>query len=437
MGAVALRYSTTVEGGLATASATQPLALSSGATVRYARLYWWSPRDDALVDVGAPGRPDTSVAGELADYPGGFQGTADVTALVRQAGPGAYRVAAARWTLLVVHASPGEPLRAVTVADGLSPTAELPLRAGRAQIGWIGYDQAAGPGALVGTVNGRSVTPGDPLEVTGGDRLTVSGNGTGWVGAVFAAVAVALPQVSVGVSAEAERLPLAGDPVVPGARIVYTYTVSASPVTNATNVWLIASIPDHTTVLDNSGERIYGQIWVPIGTLAAGATTTATLSVRAEVAAGGDNLRSTATVLYAPDYLPSLTRTATGRSPALRITPAANLKITNELDVTDAWRYTLTVSNQGPSTAAAVVLRDTVPTALGAPEAMPGCTFAGQLLTCELGDVPPGTSVQRVVTLRPEAGGTSGDRVPSAASVASPTLDPDLGDNVRVTAITH
>ncbi|WP_412540797.1 hypothetical protein R8Z50_34255 [Longispora sp. K20-0274] len=436
MGAVALRYSTTVEGGLATASAARPLALSTGATVRYARLYWWSPRESggsAQIGVGAPGGPDTSVAGELADYPGGFQGTADLTALVRQAGPGIYRVAAAQWTLLVVYVAPGEPLRAVTLADGLAPSAELPLRAGRAQVGWIGYPD--GYGDVAGTVNGRPVTPGDPLDVTGGDRLTVAGSG--WVGALYAAVAVALPQVSVAVTVDADRLPLAGDPVVPGARVVYTYTVSASPVVNATNIWLIASVPEHTTVLDNSGERINGQIWVPVGTLAAGTSTTATLRLRAEVSAGGDTLRSTATVLYAPDFLPSLTRSATGRSPALRITPAANLKITNQLTVADAWRYTLTVSNQGPSTAAAVLLRDTVPTALGSPEPMPGCEFAGQLLTCDLGDLPPGASVQRVVTLRPQGDRPVGDKVPNAASVASPTLDPDLSDNVRVTAITH
>ncbi|MGY0232611.1 DUF11 domain-containing protein [Longispora urticae] len=427
--AVALRYSTTVAGGLATASPAEPLALAQGATVRYARLYWSAEVPVGTVSVTAPGKPGASVAGELAAYPGGHQGAADVTALVRQAGPGMYRVAAPRWTLLVVYAAAGEPLRAVTLADGLAQTAELPLRTGRAQVGWIGY------GTPAGTVDGRAVATGDAFDLTGEALLRVAGEG--WVGAVYAAVAVTLPQVTVAVTAEAERLAIAGEPVVPGARITYTYTVSAAPISRVTNVWLVAAVPAHTTVLDNSGERRNGQIWVPIGAMAAGTTSTATLSVRAEVASGGETLRPTATVMYAPDYLPSLTRTATGRAQALRITPAANLKIMSALAVTDAWRYTLTVTNDGPSTAEAVVLRDTVPTFLGTPEPLFGCTFSGHLLSCALGDLPTGASVQRVVTLRPEGQRPPGDRAPNAASVGSSTLDPDPGDNVRVTAITH
>jgi len=117
--------------------------LPVGASIVHAQLYW-----AATI---LPGQPKRTV---VLDRPGGFQvnvtaqdtltvpaggnvyyqNTADVTATVRQYGPGAYRVSGfdsqpiidqaiddtfAAWTLVVVYDRPADPVRNITLFDGL------------------------------------------------------------------------------------------------------------------------------------------------------------------------------------------------------------------------------------------------------------------------------------------------------------------------------
>lgn len=117
--------------------------LPAGANIVHAQLYW------AATLVAGPPRPTVSLerpgvfvatvtAQESLTVPAGgnvyYQNTANVTSVVRQFGAGAYRVAGfdsqpvvdqnindafAAWTLVVVYDRPADPVRNVTLFDGL------------------------------------------------------------------------------------------------------------------------------------------------------------------------------------------------------------------------------------------------------------------------------------------------------------------------------
>jgi uncharacterized repeat protein (TIGR01451 family) len=68
--------------------------------------------------------------------------------------------------------------------------------------------------------------------------------------------------------------------------------------------------------------------------------------------------------------------------------------------------YTLTVSNAGPDAAAAVTLVDVLPAGTTFIWASPGCANSAGTVTCDVGTLAAGASVQRRVVVRPGAAGT-------------------------------
>jgi uncharacterized repeat protein (TIGR01451 family) len=65
----------------------------------------------------------------------------------------------------------------------------------------------------------------------------------------------------------------------------------------------------------------------------------------------------------------------------------------------DSISYTLTVTNQGDETATAVEVTDQLPTGVTFADATAGCTEAGGLVTCTLGDIGAGASLDVDVTV--------------------------------------
>ncbi len=129
---------------VANARSTAILSLPSGATVTYARLYWAAEESTATADTQVtfdrPGAFSISVTANnswTATANGGqfyYQSAADVTALVRAQGNGAYRISGvsaisplnrsddvhfAAWALVVVYALPSDPPRNLAIFEGL------------------------------------------------------------------------------------------------------------------------------------------------------------------------------------------------------------------------------------------------------------------------------------------------------------------------------
>ncbi|MBP2476845.1 hypothetical protein JOF53_005717 [Crossiella equi] len=94
-----------------------------------------------------------------------------------------------------------------------------------------------------------------------------------------------------------------------------------------------------------------------------------------------------------------------------------------------AIEYTVKASNLGPGTASGVVVKATLPSGLTASQADPGCTIAGQTVTCGGGSLAAGASDE--VTFRVPLSLLSigvGKKVTVSLSSSSPT-DPNPGNN--------
>ncbi|MBJ7458203.1 MAG: DUF11 domain-containing protein [Thermoleophilaceae bacterium] len=93
--------------------------------------------------------------------------------------------------------------------------------------------------------------------------------------------------------------------------------------------------------------------------------------------------------------------------------------------------YTLSVVNNGPATAEAVVVTDPLPAGLSYQSATPSvgsCTESGGTVTCQLGDMAINATAQIVVVAVPQDS-VVGSTVTNTATAASTTPDPDLSNN--------
>jgi uncharacterized repeat protein (TIGR01451 family) len=93
--------------------------------------------------------------------------------------------------------------------------------------------------------------------------------------------------------------------------------------------------------------------------------------------------------------------------------------------VGDNLTYTITVTNNGPDAAANVVVTDTLPSGVTFVSASPGCVHAAGVVTCNLGNIPAGSSVTITIVVTVTAPGT----ISNTATVTSDTLDPNTANN--------
>jgi uncharacterized repeat protein (TIGR01451 family) len=94
----------------------------------------------------------------------------------------------------------------------------------------------------------------------------------------------------------------------------------------------------------------------------------------------------------------------------------------------DEVTYTVSVANAGPDAAGEVVLTDTLPSGVSYVSATPEqgtCDETGGVVTCELGEIGNGASVDVVIVVETVAYGA----LTNEASVSADTADPDTGDN--------
>jgi uncharacterized repeat protein (TIGR01451 family)/CSLREA domain-containing protein len=93
--------------------------------------------------------------------------------------------------------------------------------------------------------------------------------------------------------------------------------------------------------------------------------------------------------------------------------------------VGDNLTYTITVINRGPDAAANVVVTDILPSGVTFVSASPGCVHAAGVVTCNLGNIPAGSSVTITIVVTVTAPGT----ISNTATVTSDTLDPNTANN--------
>jgi uncharacterized repeat protein (TIGR01451 family) len=175
-----------------------------------------------------------------------------------------------------------------------------------------------------------------------------------------------------------------------------------------------------------------------LGAVPAGQSVNITIVATVDAGLTG-SITNTATVTASTDDPNSGNDTA---SVTDDVVPSADLSIAKTVSV-DPFvpgtpiTYTLVVSNEGPSTAVAVVATDTLPAGLTATSASAtsgSCGIAAQVVTCTIPTLVPGGSVS--ITIGVGTSSTLTSTVDNAASVTTETPDPDTTNNTAAVTST-
>lgn len=373
-------------------SSTSTYAPPAGSSVLFAGLYWGgrvtagsgglpaaAPAARGSVLLRGPGASAwTTVNGAVADsgaVPGAYSGFADVTALLQAGGAGQWSVANvqagtgldryAGWGLVVVFRSASQPLRNLTVFDGLA-----------------------------------AIQQGDPPL-----SLTVSGFVTPQAGAVRTAVGLIAYEGDRG--SAGDRALLGGQPLTDAANPannLFNSSISAEGIDTGA-----ARTPGYVNQLGFDADRI-----VTTGLIANGATS-ATLQLSTTLDQYLTPMVSLATELSAPvlSVSKAVERVGGGGGSGGSGAVAAP---------GDVLRYTVTVSNAGDDAAADVVVSDPAPagTAASSPGAVALGTIAPGASASAVFEVVVGAGARdgdQIVNVASGAGrGVTAGRPVSAAS---------------------
>ena len=227
------------------------------------------------------------------------------------------------------------------------------------------------------------------------------------------------------------------DPVAAGSNLVYTLSYGNTGTMSATAVVLTAAVPANTTFVSASapGTLSAGTVTWSLGTLAAGATGTATLTLKvASPLANGTVITSGASAIDCAETAPlsaAAITTTVASSPALSLSIA---DAPNPVAAGASLTYTLSYANNGNATATGIVLIDPVPASTAFVSATGGGAPSAGTVTWNLGTLAAGASgsVQLVVQVAsPLANGTT--LVNGGSSIDCAETAPVSGANATTT----
>jgi len=236
--------------------------------------------------------------------------------------------------------------------------------------------------------------------------------------------------------------------VVAGTNLTYTITVANAGPSTAASVVMKDTIPAQVSVLTvtpsvgSCTAGIPGNPLQPLtctlGSLASGANATVTVvTLVSSAVPDGTVINNNATVSSAAGDSNNANNSATA---AVTAQARADLGIVKTSDKptykpSKTIAYTVSVTNHGPSDALAVIVTDNLPTIQQASYLSDtgGCTLSGLILTCNLGNMPVGTT--KSFNIYERVNGSKGS-IPNTASVASSTTDPGPTSNTSTLVVT-
>lgn len=231
--------------------------------------------------------------------------------------------------------------------------------------------------------------------------------------------------------------------VTAGGTLTYTLTVSNHGPDTATGVTLTDPLPaGETFVSASAGCTAAAQaVTCALPDLASGAQEAATITVAVGFSLADQTVLNTAHVgANEVDVDPSNNNATapTTVGPAVDLALAENGPATGVVGGTGT--YTDVVTNNGPSTATGVTLTVTLPagvTLAGVTPSQGSCTLSGVTLTCALGTIPPGASVQVAFTVT-YGPSTVGQQLnfPATVSGNEPETNPNNNSANVVTTVT-
>jgi uncharacterized repeat protein (TIGR01451 family) len=221
--------------------------------------------------------------------------------------------------------------------------------------------------------------------------------------------------------------------VLATSNVVYTISVTNFGPSSASGVVVTDSLPAGVTFVSASGggANNSGIVNWTLGTLANGAVSNLTLTIKAPASGSLTNLATVST----PTGDPNLTNN-TSVPVITTITPVADVGIGKSgpafISATSNVVYTISVTNFGPSSASGVVVTDSLPAGVTFVSASGGGANNSGTVTWTLGNLINGQVSNVTVTVTAPTSGS----LTNVASVSTPTGDPNLTNNTSVPVIT-
>ena len=223
------------------------------------------------------------------------------------------------------------------------------------------------------------------------------------------------------------------DPVNAGTGFSYTVTVSNAGPSDATLVQLVDTLPSEVVYVSatpgqGSCSELSGTVTCDLGTITDGGSVDVVIAVTVPADTSAGSITNNASVSTSTTD-PVAGNDATSEDTT--ITTEADLSV-SKVDSADpvtagtGFSYTVTVSNAGPSDATLVTLTDVLPSEVSFVSATPdqgSCSELAGTVTCDLGTVADGGSVDVVIAVS-VAADTSAGSITNNASVSTATSDP-------------
>ena len=216
-----------------------------------------------------------------------------------------------------------------------------------------------------------------------------------------------------------------------GGQLTWTLEVTNEGPDDATGVKVEDALPAGVQFVsaDPGCFEAGGKVSCLLGDLALGESTTRQITVTVPTALADQTLVNTATVEGDQGELEkennhSEAKTMVGPSADLAITKTGPAKVTADGDVT----WTLTATNNGPSTATGVKVEDTLPGGVSLSSTHPSQGSCSGSLSCSLGTLAKGASAQIEVVAHVPAS-LSGQKLTNTAKVSGDQPDPNQDNN--------
>ncbi len=218
-----------------------------------------------------------------------------------------------------------------------------------------------------------------------------------------------------------------------GSEVEYTLHVSNEGPDIAKNAIVTDELPEGEVYLHNSGScSDKGQlVRCELHEMAKGAAATIGVVVRLTTPLAEHTVKNTAEVsseTFDPD-LANNTASAEVHVPSAADVEIVKTASPETVDAKGEVTYTLTVSNKGPDTAKEVLVTDELPAGETYVSDNQGCSDAGQLVSCKLGDLASGGEPIVIKIVASVSLSLANSTVSNTAEASSPTFDPELANN--------